>query len=313
MDINLKKLLAAEIDDMLQNELNDTIYELNQKIKEMIPKIHIPNLEPEILKEIQNFSKTNIEIMNTISSTYIKAFQTNFFIPVTNLFLDVALKPIDIDKLTKGLKIQLDCYEKAMTRYDDQLWAIDEAIFNKIESVNLLPSFQQIEHHVEDNLNQYMEYFSKDAFYIKYASLLEQSYSAYKDEQYILASFPLFAVIEGLITTSFHDYEINLELKPFLKGNKNKLYTKLTDYVKTTEDEIAINVLFFRRVSYVFNNLFKPSWNKHPTQINRNWIMHGSYNYDQIKKSDILKLFQLIKAAEVLKNITFENIASQSR
>lgn len=129
-----------------------------------------------------------------------------------------------------------------------------------------------------------MDNFRKEEMYTNYVTILEQSYEAYQLKQYALASFPLFAVIEGIMSTTFHGYEIDVEIKPKLRNKKNQLYVKLSDYVESTEDELAINLLFFRRVFYVYEELFKPSWDKHPEQINRNWMMHGSYNYDRISK-----------------------------
>ena len=134
--------------------------------------------------------------------------------------------------------------------------------------------------------------------------LLEQSYSAFKSGQ--IHVVPLFAVIEGIVSSAFKVYEVDVNVKPMLKNKKDKLYFKLSDYVESKEDELAVNMIFFRRVFNVYSELFQPSWDRHPNQINRNWMMHGSYEYARVTKTDVIKLFQLIKALEVVDHISFE-------
>jgi hypothetical protein len=310
MQLSLKQILAAEINNKVQQDLSNTVEELNRKIKEMTPEIRTPNIEPEFFTELRKLSKTYEKSSINLASSLIQACQSSLILPMSNPIFN--LEPIDWTSLSKGLKLQLDAYEQKFSLYDVDLWAIDESIFDLIETSEELPCSQKIEIHVEESLDLYMDYFHKEELYKKYVSLLEQSYSAYNSKQYALATFPLFAIIEGLINASFRDYEIDLNLKPSLRKHKSKLYFKLNDYIETTEDEIAINILFFRRVFYVYKVLFDPSWNQQPHQINRNWIMHGSYHYDKINKQDILKLFQLIKATEVLKNINFVKTSSKA-
>lgn len=68
-----------------------------------------------------------------------------------------------------------------------------------------------------------------------------------------------------------------------------------------------MNILFFCCVYNVYDIIFKPCWDKHPEQNNRNWMSYDKYDYERIDKSDILKLFQLLKASSILSGITFES------
>lgn len=92
-----------------------------------------------------------------------------------------------------------------------------------------------------------MDCFKNEEIYSEYVQILEESYSAYKTELFVLSVFPLFAVIEGLMATAFKEYEP--DTKPGEKKKNNKLYDNLVDYVESTaEEKLSINLLFFRRV-----------------------------------------------------------------
>ncbi|MGO5128628.1 MULTISPECIES: hypothetical protein [Bacillus cereus group] len=272
---------------------------------------------PLFLENIQSMTqlaKTNQEIAESVRISAQLNF--NFTSPITEIFKELhqnitamtqnMFKNFDWSAVRESLRRQLEYYDSQLEQFDKELWAIDADILDAFEEAEIELSSAIIEKHVEDSLESYIELFVTDELYSDHKLIIEQAYSAYKNADYALTAFPLFAVIDRLISNTFAAYEIDTKLKPSLKSHKNKTYHKVKDYVETTEDEIAFYLMFFRRVFNVYKKMFEPSWKNHPKQINRNWIMHGSFTYDSITKVDALKLFQLIKAIEVVKSISFE-------
>ncbi|MGG1340156.1 hypothetical protein ABE244_06160 [Bacillus toyonensis] len=238
---------------------------------------------------------------NTMSEQI--AFQQSIGSMFQSIFND-----FDLSSIREGLRIQLEKYESKVKKFDKELWTIDAELLDTFVDESREFNSSAIEKYVEDSLDSYINFFMTDDLYSDYKLIIEQAYKAYRNGDYALTVFPLFAVIDNLITNTFAAYQIDTQLKPKYKknNNKNKIYYKVKDYVETNEDELAFYLMFFRRVYKVYTKIFEPAWNNHPNQINRNWIMHGSFTYNTITKLDTLKLFQLIKAIEVVKNISFE-------
>lgn len=303
-EIKLKDLV---VDKTTYDEFNCQIKDMKEKLNDIIlPSLKI---DSEIFKSLQELSEAASKTSTALISGLNKSIHLNLEDVTSSIThsIKIMINSFDWDEIREDLKIRILEYEEKLEHYDKDLWAVDldlldEQVFDDEVAVPL----NMMETVVESKLELYMGLFKKESTYNPYSSILEQAYSAYKSGQYALAAFPLFAVIEGIISKTFEEYEIDLNLKPKLKHRKNQLFVKFSDYVESAEEELAINMLFFRRVFFVYQEVFKPSWDSHPEHINRNWIMHGSYNYEAITKKDILRLFQLIKALEVVKNISFE-------
>ncbi|PEB54186.1 hypothetical protein CON65_16590 [Bacillus pseudomycoides] len=241
------------------------------------------------------------EIFANTMSEQIIAFQQSIDSMTQSIFND-----FDWSSIRDGLRSQLEEYEIKLKEFDKELWTIDAELLDTFEDESREFNSSTIEKYVEDSLDSYIKFFMTDDLYSDYELIIEQAYKAYRNGDYALAVFPLFAVIDNLISNTFSAYQIDIQLKPYLRKHKDKIYHKVKDYVETNEDELAFYLMFFRRVFNVYKKMFEPSWNNHPKQINRNWIMHGSFTYNEITKVDTLKLFQLIKAIEVVKSISFE-------
>lgn len=214
------------------------------------------------------------------------------------------LQQMDFSNIVEQMKQGFIDLDKSLEIYDEHLWAVDDELFEAIEEEQY--TLETIGVYIEENIDKYHQLFVSDSYYEQYHLLLEQSIYAFKNEQYAIAAMPLFAIIDGSLTNAFKDYEVDIELKPHLRKKKSKLFTKVKDYVESTEDELAYYFIFFKRVFNVYSILFKPYWNQYPDNINRNYVMHGAYNYEDITKEDVLKLIQLVKATSILQYISFE-------
>lgn len=268
------------------SEAIESMKQLTETNKKLVDSVQIGNQFSQIFA-------------NTMSEQI--AFQQSIGSMIQSIFND-----FDWSSIRDGLRIQLQEYEIKVKKFDKELWTIDAELLDTFVDESRELNSSAIEKYVEDSLDSYIKFFMTDDLYSDYKLIIEQAYTAYKNGDYALTVFPLFAVIDNLISNTFAAYQIDIQLKPNLKRHKDKIFHKVKDYVETNEDKLAFYLMFFRRVFNVYTKIFEPSWDNHPNQINRNWIMHGSYTYNEITKLDTLKLFQLIKAIEVVKNISFE-------
>jgi len=218
------------------------------------------------------------------------------------------LRNIDFNEIFENMKGNLKELDESLKVYDKLLWAIDDDLFDAITVGEC--NADTISEYIEFNLNAYEEFFINEEYYCKYHTLLRQAIFAIRNEQYAIAVMPLFAIIDGLLTATFDDYAISEErLTPKLKknNNQNKVFFKAKDYATNDEDQLIYYLIYFRRVFNVYSIFFKPyGKNKYPNEINRNFVMHGSYKYNEITKDDVLKLLQLVKASHILQYITFK-------
>ncbi|EJQ98982.1 hypothetical protein COL28_23190 [Bacillus thuringiensis] len=306
---------ASKISGLVTNSFVN--HELLQSLKTPMLSETMEAINPPIISEaiesMKQLTETNQKLVdsvridaqfsqifaNTMSEQI--AFQQTIDSLTRSIFND-----FDWSSIRDGLRSQLKEYEIKLKKFDKELWTIDAELLDTFEDESREFNSSAIEKYVEDSLDSYIKFFMTDDLYSDYKLIIEQAYKAYKNGDYALTVFPLFAVIDNLISNTFSDYQIDIQLKPSLKNHKNKIFHKVKDYVETNEDKLAFSLMFFRRVFNVYKKIFEPSKKKHPNQINRNWIMHGSFTYDEITKLDTLKLFQLIKAIEIVKNISFE-------
>lgn len=248
-NINLKELMNANI--QVKANVAEQLKEIDKKLSKIKLNIVSPKIDPEVIRMFKKTSLTYKETSTQLAES-LKNIMTpiSLSIPLVTAQLQHAMRSIDWSRIREGLKARLETFENLTKKFDQDLWAIDSDIFDlfELDEDIELPSCMEIERHVEGMLETYMVNFRKDPMYINYVTILEQSYNAYKSKQYALASFPLLAVIEGIMATTFHEYEIDVEIKRKLKTKKNQLYVKLSDYVESTEDELAIDLLLFRRV-----------------------------------------------------------------
>ncbi|MFD0682303.1 MULTISPECIES: hypothetical protein [unclassified Paenibacillus] len=210
---------------------------------------------------------------------------------------------IDWEKIQDAIKLRLQHYEEFMSKYDVECWAITPELLEAFEDEEY--KVTEIEKYVEDHLNEYIIYFKKEPLYEKHRALIGEAYELYMQKFYMHCAFSLMAIFENILSNAFSNYKLGTDVK--IKNRRPDLHTKTTSYIKSNEERLALNILFFRRVYNVYDIIFKPYWDTHPEQINRNWIAHGKYDFERINKSDILKLFQLLKALSILNEITFES------
>lgn len=270
-------------------------FELNtlQLLQNQKPLLDMSKIKPLItmadFKKITWFKEVMVEIPNM-----------NLLNPILE-----QLKNINFDHLSDSLNERQREFDKSLEKYDDLYWAVDEELWAALRSGEC--SEETIAEHVEENIDDYSNFFSSEDYYKSYRLIIEQAINSLKQEQYASATFNLFAVIDGNITKAFKEYEMEIEQRKN-RQRKPKTFDKLKHYIQVEDnkDRLAFSFIFFKRVFNVYSSFFKPAWSGKSDIINRNLVMHGSYDYNEITKEDVLRLLQLVKATSILENITFK-------
>jgi len=255
--------------------------------------IDMSALKPQI--PAYNFKPVNIMLREKL----VEVPKLNLLNPVLE-----QLKNINFDRFSEQLNETQRKFDTSLEKYDDLHWAVDEDLWVALRSGECTD--ETIAEHVEENINDYVEFFSRNDYYNSHSLIIEQAFNSLKQEQYASATFNLFAVIDGNITKAFKKYDIPMEERRNRRWEP-KTYEKLNHYkkVKSNQERMAFSFIFFKRMFNVYSVFFKPAWNGKSEVLNRNLVMHGAYDYSRITKEDVLKLIQLVKSTSVLGDIAF--------
>ena len=83
------------------------------------------------------------------------------------------------------------------------------------------------------------------------------------------------------------------------KSAMKELFEKLPEYMSTESFENDWTIYEVINLTYTFKTLFDDydweSTNLRPAAINRNYLMHGMYNYDEITRYDCIKILFLLR------------------
>lgn len=217
---------------------------------------------------------------------------------------------IDWDSMREAVAIQLKEIEGILFEYEKDYWCLD------IDSMSVLideenTNFNLVEY-VDEKLELYVQELIKDPMYKLHATLIEETYTAYKAGLYKLCVMPLFATFEHVIALWYmgkiQGEEISVNQRPEVK----KLYYKIKPE-KYNEDfdveQVTLKTIFALPILRFYKSTFVRIPKELCQGLNRNSIAHGYHDYDSLTKEDILKLFQLLKSSLILKDLNPDKLA----
>ncbi|EOO67657.1 hypothetical protein IIC_05296 [Bacillus cereus VD021] len=240
-----------------------------------------------LVKDFQAMSKITNELRSTINQSFLVFSEV-----IGNLLSD-----IDWETINQELEDDARNVEKFLKEYEQDFWCVDMELFALIEDKEL--KFEEAPKYIEENLDMYIAEINKEPMYKFHATLISEAYEAYKAGLYKLCTFPLFATFEYVIT-SWYSGNINedkqsIEQTKYVKGLRSNVHPKK---YKNVEEDPTFKV-FSLSVIRVYRKMFDTQYTS--SKLNRNTIAHGLHDYDSLSKNDVLKLFQILKAATVLK------------
>ncbi|MBE5106468.1 hypothetical protein IGI01_14570 [Bacillus thuringiensis] len=263
-------------------EWENAAIETRQKMAEAV------NLRNDLLiKDFQSVNKVTKELSSTINQSFL----------VLSEMIGNLLSEIDWEAINRELEDDARNVEQFLKKYEQDFWCVDMEIFALIEDKEL--RFEEIPKYIEGNLEIYISEINKEPIYKFHATLINEAYEAYKAGLYKLCTFPLFATFE-YVMTSWYNGTINedkrsIKQTKYVKGLRSNVHPRK---YKNVEEDPMFKVFSFS-VIRVYRKLFDTKYTN--SKLNRNTIAHGLHNYDSISKNDVLKLFQILKAATVLK------------
>lgn len=207
------------------------------------------------------------------------------------------LSDIDWETINQELEEDARNLEKVLKKYEQHFWCLDMELVALIEDKELY--FEKVPKYIEENLEVYISEINKESMYKFHNTLINEAYEAYEAGLYKLCTFPLFATLEYVMTSwyrgTINEDQQSINQTKYVRGLWSSVHPK--KYKNVEEDPT------FKVFSLSFIRVYRKMFNTQYTnfKLNRNTIAHGFHDYDSISKNDVLRLFQMLKAATVLK------------
>ncbi|MEK5530309.1 hypothetical protein MKX79_13125 [Viridibacillus sp. FSL R5-0468] len=172
---------------------------------------------------------------------------------------------------------------------------IDETDFDEVAVIN----------YITNHLDEYIHEIVNSSCYETQKRIINQSVYAYKQDYYELAIFPLFGAFDNIISrwaqgilTSPYQFQ-----NVYIPNFRGKLKHNIVKDLEVVEVIQSMNLLKGLTIINAYIDLFdnKPS---NQTKINRNSILHGIYNYDELSQNSYLKMIVLLKSALALIDVS---------
>jgi len=197
--------------------------------------------------------------------------------------------------VTLAQKRQWFLYEELIEQY------LEEQSESQVTDLNEELVVDYVSHHLDECITDIIN----SPCYATQKKVIEQSFHAYSIGHYETAIFPLFGAFDnvisrwatGLLTNPYEHQKVYItSFRIILKRN-------IRDKAELVENIQSINLLKVLTVINAYIDLFdnNPS---NSAKINRNAILHGSFNYELLTKESYMKMIVLLKSALVLLEVS---------
>lgn len=282
-------------------------FDIDRSDGDVYPSFSIPdNLYKSIKIQTSMYDKLKpiVDAQRRIYKPYIELQRRIKEMSRTIERITAPLNSIDINEIGKAVSEKIKEIDDLLKEKEEYLWCLDIDILDALEYEEITNSTLEI--YVDESLDQYIEDIISDPIYALHASLIRETYEAYKAGYYKLCSFSLFAAFEHVIASWYEgnisEEEISINVKP----KARRLYQKIERLTENEQAQRGFIKIFAQSVLRIYKKTFVFFSDELNTELNRNSIAHGFHDYDSITKTDILKLFQLLKASLILKDISLD-------
>ncbi|PGM89356.1 hypothetical protein [Bacillus cereus] len=263
------------------------IIEVDKRVREagrnMAKTIHTVN--KGVNERLEIFSKTLNALIPKVNQSLLTISQT----------IIKTLNDIDWEAVNYDLEENAKETDAILQRFEQDFWCLDMEMYCDLEDGHI--SVDQISGYVEDRIELYIEEIGKDPIYELHSTLIKETYEAYKAGLYKMCAFPLLATFEYIIS-SWYSGNIKADR---VSMTKTKKVERLYDQIKPEKFRDVDEDLMFKTFALSVLRMFKKLFKTRKKGFNRHLIMHGFHDYDSLTKIDILKLFQLLKSAIILR------------
>lgn len=307
---NLKKCLKSYIENIydsnIKNTLNLEINKLQKSISNSIKNSlnnlnSLNNFKDSIEHNLKDFMIESYEILGEYGwcfyyieeindTNYIK--DMNMINYLKKLIKNPSIKNIEIDKI---IAKNISKKKLLLIIKKSKSW-LDEEDITKLKKA--LKYYKKKQYY--DSATILLELIDaqnikQELFDLKQGKYKEEFKTMQNNKENIDQGWNAFSIV---FRNNFSMY-FNNEL---LFGRKNKTKSKkilLDEFVKKTKYSMDIDVGYeVLSIAYPLFTFFDDiSWKNYPNKpntINRNWLMHGMYSYNDITKYDCIKLFLIL-------------------
>lgn len=207
---------------------------------------------------------------------------------------------IDWDLIGEETAERIKEIDGILKKHEENYWCLDFEILDAFEGSEI--THELVSEYVSRNLDAYIEQIINAPMYELHATLIKETYEAFKGGYYKLCAMPLFAAFEHVLAT-WGDGNVNADLVSVRK--KPKIYSvkaaiQPEQYSEIEEEQFT--KVFVLSIIRMLQRTFVRVPVKLCQELNRNSIAHGFHDYDSITKIDILKLFQLLKSTLIIRH-----------
>ncbi|WP_241676076.1 hypothetical protein [Bacillus thuringiensis] len=220
------------------------------------------------------------------------------------------LNRIDWDLIRESVRERIKEIEGILIEQENNFWCLDMDSMLAIMEGKITQD--DLTEYVDANLESYITKIIQDPMYELHATLIEETYRAYKAGLYKLCTMPLFAAFEHIFTLWYmgkiNTDGVTVNYRPDVK----RLYYKIKPEKYKEDNDVeqeGLNTIFSLSVLRMYKNIFIKIPDELCQELNRNSIAHGYHNYDSLTKVEVLKLFQLLKSALILKSFDSNKVA----
>ncbi|MFK4375254.1 hypothetical protein ABH948_000650 [Bacillus sp. RC218] len=217
---------------------------------------------------------------------------------------------IDWDSIREAIAKQIKEIESILIEHEKNFWCLDIDIMSTILDGEI--TTEGLTEYIDANLESYIAEIVQDPIYELHATLIEETYEVYKGGFYKLCTMPLFAAFEHIFTLWYMGKIKKDEVSVNHKPNVKRLYHKIKPENYNDDNDVEkeeLNTIFALSVLRTYKNTFVRIPDDLCRNLNRNSIAHGYHDYDSITKTEVLKLFQLLKSALILKSFDSNRVA----
>lgn len=259
-----------------------------------IPKINIPKVPIQVHKFAELY-KPFAEISNAIKR------------------ITSSLNRIDWSSLSKAAAERIKEIDGLLIEHEEYNWCLDIDIFDAIGEQETTFDKLSVSEYVDENLEQYVAELTEDPMFELHISLIEETYEAYKAGYYKLCTFPLFSTFEHIIASWYEGNINNDEISVRVRPKGRQLYNKIKKLNNEEKGQSEYIKVFAQSVLRMYEKTFVTFPDEPNKELNRHSIAHGFHDYDSITKTEVLTLFQLLKASLILKYISLEEFQNEDQ
>ncbi|MFJ7187049.1 hypothetical protein [Lysinibacillus xylanilyticus] len=193
---------------------------------------------------------------------------------------------------------------------EESQWFLDFDLINEFLEMNpsdILPIFNEefTISYIEKNFDSYILEIKNCESFKNHQGIFDESILNYKDGRIKTAIMPLFAMFDNVFTLWCKKGLNDKRKKEYIA----KLWTKVDAFQNMHDRTLTSRIMYLPILIIIkaYKSLFDTR-HSNSTLLNRNAILHGSYDYELINKISYLKMIVILKELTYLEAVSYKEI-----